>query len=302
MSFLTKIAAVVVTHNRLALLKECLSAIRSQERHPEIMFVVNNGSTDGTREFLDAEQGIIVIHQENLGGAGGFFTGFKAAYEWGADAIWCMDDDTIPYPVTLSGLLHTAEVYAGLQKTKPLGWVGSVDVWTDGAMHVMNRPKLSPGCDWLSDCARLQAVPAYFSSYVSILFTREAIRRAGYPMKELFIWGDDVEHTLRVTGAGFEGLVSFASPCLHKTAKNESSSLKYLNRTNLWKYEWHFRNFAYLDSCRWYLKPGKRFGMSFETMWRTLTALCFSRRFWAIRPVIYAMITGAFAKRRVVLP
>ena len=32
----------------------------------------------------------------NTGGAGGFYHGMKWAYEHGADAIWIMDDDTIP--------------------------------------------------------------------------------------------------------------------------------------------------------------------------------------------------------------
>ena len=46
------IAAVVVTYNRLALLKECLDAISRQTYQVYKMVVVNNASTDGTTEFL----------------------------------------------------------------------------------------------------------------------------------------------------------------------------------------------------------------------------------------------------------
>ena len=46
------IAAVVVTYNRLSLLKECLEAISLQTCKVNSIIVVNNASTDGTTEYL----------------------------------------------------------------------------------------------------------------------------------------------------------------------------------------------------------------------------------------------------------
>ncbi len=245
-----KIAAVVVTCNRLALLRECLDSIRNQKHVPDVVFVVNNGSADGTFEFLSNISWVQVINQENGGGAGGFFSGMKAAYEWGADAVWCMDDDTVAFPETLQGLVFSFNSYYLKPRTKPLGWVGSVDLWTDGRMHVMNRPCLESGCDWLPDCRELQAVPATANSYVSILISREALTVAGYPLLEMYIWGDDVEHTTRICDAGFAGLVSFLSPCLHRTLANSSTNLSNLSRENLKKYSYFFRNTLFLKLRR----------------------------------------------------
>ena len=67
--------------------------------------IVNNGSTDGTTEWLAAQEGLTVINQTNVGGAGGFYTGIQYAYQAGADWIWCMDDDVFPRADCLEQLL-----------------------------------------------------------------------------------------------------------------------------------------------------------------------------------------------------
>ena len=70
-----KINCVVVTYNRLSLLKECLSALENQTYPIQRIVIVDNCSTDGTSEFLDSltDTRYLIIHsKENIGGAGGF--------------------------------------------------------------------------------------------------------------------------------------------------------------------------------------------------------------------------------------
>ena len=111
-----KITAVVVTYNRLELLKHGIECLRKQRQLSEII-IVNNGSTAGTTEWLKGiggmasqvstaskEPNIDVINQENVGGSGGFYTGIKAAFDDGADWIWCMDDDVFPREDCLDNL------------------------------------------------------------------------------------------------------------------------------------------------------------------------------------------------------
>nr|MCR5545643.1 glycosyltransferase [Lachnospiraceae bacterium] len=81
-----EITAVVVTYNRLELLKENIEALRHQSVPDLSILVVNNASTDGTKEYLDevANNQIGVLHlEENMGGAGGFYYGMKKAYKEG---------------------------------------------------------------------------------------------------------------------------------------------------------------------------------------------------------------------------
>lgn len=67
-----KVAAIVVTFNRITLLKECIEALRKQSYADFSIIVVDNGSTDGTNLWLSEQGDLIVVKQENLGGAGGF--------------------------------------------------------------------------------------------------------------------------------------------------------------------------------------------------------------------------------------
>ena len=88
-----KVIAVVVTYNRRQLLSECIDALRRQTRKVDAIFVVNNGSTDDTEEWLQAQPDVDFVTQQNLGGAGGFARAIQTGYVRGYQWIWCMDDD-----------------------------------------------------------------------------------------------------------------------------------------------------------------------------------------------------------------
>ena len=90
---MVKVTAVVVTYNRVNLLQRVVKALESQTIELYKIFVVNNGSTDGTKEWLDSQTNLTVIHQDNVGGSGGFYRGIKEASKEETDWIWCMDDD-----------------------------------------------------------------------------------------------------------------------------------------------------------------------------------------------------------------
>ena len=72
-----KVLNVIVTYNRLNDLKVCIENVKGQTYKNLDILVVNNGSTDGTTEYLAAQTDIKVINQNNLGGAGGFYAGMK---------------------------------------------------------------------------------------------------------------------------------------------------------------------------------------------------------------------------------
>jgi GT2 family glycosyltransferase len=136
------VVAVVVTYNRKVLLAECLTALLSQSYQIEKIVLVNNACTDGTLNYLQ-EQGFLINDKidcqsmvNNIGGAGGFHFGMKAAMKYNPDWIWIMDDDTIPYENSLEALL--------IAKTKikeKVSFLASRVVDTEG--EFMNTPGIS---------------------------------------------------------------------------------------------------------------------------------------------------------------
>ena len=68
------VAAVVVTYNRKKLLKEAIDALLSQSLPEADVLVVDNASTDGTKEYITdyiVQNKIVYFNTgNNLGGAG----------------------------------------------------------------------------------------------------------------------------------------------------------------------------------------------------------------------------------------
>ena len=112
---MSKVAAVVVTFNRLGELKKNIEMLRRQSRTLDAIYVVDNASTDGTDFYLtelakEQAQVIPCRLERNVGGAGGFSYGLERAALDGFNWIWLMDDDGRPLSEqTLEALLNVAE-------------------------------------------------------------------------------------------------------------------------------------------------------------------------------------------------
>ena len=123
------VAAAVTTFNRLGSLKRCIDAIRAQEHPVDEIVVVNDQSTDGTREWLDSQADLIAVHQPgNFGCACSFHTVLRTVYERGHDFAWAMDDDVFPQPEFArnpAGQRRASEA-AGGQARRPHGLSGAL--------------------------------------------------------------------------------------------------------------------------------------------------------------------------------
>lgn len=243
------IIAVIVTHNRLSLLQEAVASLRQQEFAPQQIIVVDNGSTDATASWLASQPGLHVITQDNQGASGGFYTGLQAAYHQQADWIWIMDDDTIARPDTLSLLVRSLRAMEQEHPAHPLGFLVSKAVFTDGHPHWMNLPEVSrvQGAMPFNRFDQQGIVLARSASFVSLLVSKKAIERCGYPIREFFIWADDVEYTTRITRSGLLGAYVPSSVVLHKTATNYSADIYHAQPKEAQKHFYGIRNTLY---CR----------------------------------------------------
>lgn len=184
-----EVLAIVVTYNRLQCLTECLESICKQTFRNFDILVVNNGSTDGTREFLDSQSEIQKIHQKNLGGAGGFYSGMKYAYEKGYEWLWMMDDDGITDENQLMNL------YTYRNKSIYLNAL---------VLDRDNHDKLAFSHSYLniSEIKNALVDDKFVQPFNGTFLHRTLIEKIGLIKKEMFIWGDEAEYTLRAKKAG----------------------------------------------------------------------------------------------------
>jgi rhamnopyranosyl-N-acetylglucosaminyl-diphospho-decaprenol beta-1,3/1,4-galactofuranosyltransferase len=211
-----RVVAVVVTWNRRDMLAESLAAIAAQTSVPDEVVVVDNASDDGTTEMLrtDFPSVDVVSARTNTGGAGGFALGLQRGLSLDADAVWLMDDDTVPEPTALAELV-SAHVRFG---QPPPTVVASRVVWSDGRDHPMNTPRAKPGMRAVerAAAARVGCVPIRSASFVSILVDASIVSERGLPIADYFLWNDDFEFTTRLL-RGRRGLFCPRSVVVHKT-------------------------------------------------------------------------------------
>jgi rhamnopyranosyl-N-acetylglucosaminyl-diphospho-decaprenol beta-1,3/1,4-galactofuranosyltransferase len=181
-----RVVAVVVTYNRLALLRECVEALREQTYKLASIIVVNNSSTDGTEEWLLQQGDINSVTQPNLGGAYGFYTGMKTAVEEEYEWIWCMDDDGHPRPAALEKLMD-------FHQQKPCVMNALVCDKEDPDNLVF---KTGPYTKTAEISGRIVKDAANF--FNGTLLHLHIIKAVGLPLKELVIWGDESEYYNRI--------------------------------------------------------------------------------------------------------
>ena len=212
-----KISVVLVTYNRLSYLKECLNALRNQTYKPDQILVINNNSTDGTTNWLNEQTDLVVIHQGNLGGAGGFYTGIKRAYEQGFDYIWVMDDDVEPELNCLEILMKSFKDFGDeydvlmpdrfYDKDKKLRW-------RYGTQFNFTNPFKNMGIGkgiCASDDINKKILPIVAFPFEGPMFKREVIEKIGDVEKDFFINHDDTDYAIRTIQSGFKiGVVADA--------------------------------------------------------------------------------------------
>lgn len=192
-----KICAVVVTYNRLKLLQECIEALKNQTIKLDEIIVVNNNSKDGTTEWLDKQKDLTNIHQENLGGAGGFQNGMKEAYIKGFDWIWLMDDDCLTHKDALENLITSN------YKTDAV--LNSV------VLSKQNITKLNFGLDDYKNKKLYKTYDEIASEKIiysanffnGTLIHKNIIKKIGLPNQLFFIYGDEYEYYLRIKSNSF---------------------------------------------------------------------------------------------------
>ena len=235
-----KIAAVVVTYNRLELLKECITALKNQTRKLDEIIVVNNDSTDGTKEWLETQEDLTIITQENSGSAGGQYTGIKTAYEKGYDWIWCMDDDAEPLTNALEGINKYVKDDIAAICPDVLNEKGERLIYHRGNIE-LNKIKSFVLQEPINDSLlKKEVVSIDFASFVGILINRKAVDQIGLPNKFFFIHHDDVEYSLRLKKFGNILLIP-KEIIIHKEVNNKNL----IKRKFLWKisYRPKFKNY-----------------------------------------------------------
>lgn len=225
---------VIVTYNRLELLKECLECVEKQILKFDNIIIVNNHSVDGTTEYLDNycnnRKNITLINTEkNIGGSGGFEIGIKSIPDE-TDYVLLIDDDAMLDVAFLSEIdAHRNDDIMAYSGT----------ILTDGIIDTSHRRRLKNTILMTKEDVRKEEYSKdYFlfdlATFCGLMISKEIIDKIGNPKGEYFIWYDDTEYCFRIMKYTKIKNVNTAH-INHKT--------KIFNETDLnWKSYYGYRN------------------------------------------------------------
>lgn len=193
-----KYSVVIVTYNRIKLLKECLECLEQQKKRFDNIIIIDNCSNDGTYDYLEEYK---VNHSEtnvfhmatNLGGAGGFYEGLgKVDKEM--DYVLIIDDDA---------MLERSYLKIIDENMNPNILAYSGTVKTDGVIDTSHRRRISNHTLMIkTDVPTEEYSNQYFdydlSTFCGLLLNVNLLYDIGLPQRDYFIWYDDTEYSLRI--------------------------------------------------------------------------------------------------------
>jgi GT2 family glycosyltransferase len=112
----TNVAIIIPNWNGKELLGRCLESVNQQTRKPDMVIVVDNGSVDGSVEYLKKHHpGVTVIkHSTNIGFAGGVNSGLHTILKENYDWVALLNNDAVLDKQWLRKALETANSKKGL--------------------------------------------------------------------------------------------------------------------------------------------------------------------------------------------
>jgi len=227
---------IILTHNELAYTRECLSSIRLRTDEPYELIVVDNGSTDGTVEYLQTQPDVrLICNLENRGFPAGVNQGLEIA---SGSNIVLLNNDCVVTTGWLRRLLDALRI------DSRIGLVGPYSNRASGYQQVStNYDDLSAldGFAWgwgKRHAGRVRDVERLIG--FCLLLRREVVERIGL-LDERFGIGcyEDDDYCRRARDAGYRLVIAEAAFIHHygsRTFQGSGANLAAILQENEQRY------------------------------------------------------------------
>ena len=216
------VAAVVLSWNGKDDTLLCLTSLAGVDYTPLEVIVVDNGSSDGSPEAVEAEfpEAVVIRMGRNAGFSGGVNAGIEAAIERGAAAVLLLNNDMVVEPGFLGPLVEALEPGVAAACSQILFAESPDRVWYAGATFRPRRGHHGRNIGF-GETPLPASAPPYSVDCAcggAMLMSREAIDEIGLFDEELFAYREDLDWSLRAARAGRRVVVVPASIVRHRVS------------------------------------------------------------------------------------
>lgn len=216
-----KIAAVTVNWNKPEVTCACIDLLLNQKNvHPHII-LVDNGSTDNSIDYFRDKysEGNVELLElpRNVGFAGGYNAGIRAALDTFAEYILIINNDVEPSPDLIQLLLQVMDDSVGVTSPAIYYYEKPTEIWSIGGD--INQLLLAP-LDAHNRKANIasHSIQRTFLSGCVMLFKREVFDRVGCFDEQFFMYYEDLDLCLRIKKAGIKMIVVPNAAAYHKVS------------------------------------------------------------------------------------
>ena len=219
----------------------------------------------------------VVANPRNLGSAAGFKLGIETVLTYGPEWIWLLDDDNLPDPIALDGILRAAAELDPAERART-AFVAfrpehHVAVATGEDVRRCFPPHSSfcgfhvadiPHKIWRRILRRRppapRGIPARvalpYAPYGGLFFHRKLLETIGTPNKELVLYADDTEFSSRIVQSGGRLWLLTGAPIIElepswNTKRAGTSFEAWLTGSADFRVFYRARNRAYFDHTVW---------------------------------------------------
>lgn len=235
------VSVVIVNWNGLRFLEDCLSSLFNQSYQAFEVIMIDNGSTDGSVEFIRSNfpRTVIIENKENLGFAAANNQGIRAAR---GKYIATLNNDTKLDNNWLSSLVNLAEssescvgMWApkilSMKEPTKIDSVGGLLIYKDGIARGRGREKEDKG-----QFDKVEEI--LFPSACSALYRKDMLDEVGYFDEDFFAYCEDTDLGLRGRLAGWKALSAPNAIVYHhysgSTGKYSEMKAFLVERNHLW--------------------------------------------------------------------
>lgn len=197
-----KIYFIIVTYNAMKWAEKCFTSLR-RSTVPIHCIVVDNGSADGTQEYITTNfpEVDFIQSEKNLGFGKSNNIGIEKAYKKGADFFYLMNQDAWIYEDSIEKLL---EVYNSYPNKKEIGILSPMHIdGTEKNLDIFLDKYIAHNFETriISDLYFKSVKPFYEVNFINAahwLLPKETIEKIGGFNPYFFHYGEDLEYVNRI--------------------------------------------------------------------------------------------------------
>jgi N-acetylglucosaminyl-diphospho-decaprenol L-rhamnosyltransferase len=260
------LSIIYITYNSMALLRQSVESVRAATRIVDYeIIVVENGSSDGTVEWLRSQPDIKAIYNEtNRGVAPARNQGLSAAT---GRYLMILDADTIVEPDALDTLVACMDAHpeAGLGAPKLIGADGALQYTCRYYPSVLSKiyrrtplqfAKKQLAAEFLEDWPHDSERAVDYVIGACQIIRREAFEKAGLLDERIFYGPEDIDYCIRMWRAGWKVMYFPRAVVRHlerRITKKLFSATTYKHAAGL---VYFFRKYRYITNVK--KLPGSR--------------------------------------------